>query len=116
MCLIGLGVSIVAFRLQIDLVKKPSIRAKEDIFKKILTPIILVSTLLGWRLLVDVNIFDHHCLPIMYILTFFWGRNLMYIQLCHVAGQRFHSLNIGNVAYLIVWAISVALYSLGWSQ
>lgn len=66
---------------------------------KLLLPVILVSTLLIWKFYVNQNVFINNFYPIVYILTFMWGRNMMLMQVCYVTKQRFHSFNLGRFSF-----------------
>jgi len=63
---------------------------------KLLLPTVLVTALCLWKFVVAKNIYIDHFYPVVYILTFMWGRNMMLMQVCYVTKQRFHSLNLGN--------------------
>lgn len=94
---IAVGITFAVLKLHRDLITNPRIRHKEDIIMKLLLPIVLISTLWIWKYIVADNIFANHFYPIVYILTFMWGRNMMLMQVCYVTKQRFHSFNLGIV-------------------
>ena len=93
---IAVGITFTVLKLHRDLITNPLIRQKEDIVMKLLLPTVLITTLLVWKFFIAENIFTEHFYPIIYILTFMWGRNMMLMQVCYVTKQRFHSLNIGT--------------------
>jgi hypothetical protein len=60
----------------------------------------LVVSLIVLRFDISQNIFNDHLYPIVYLLMFMWGRNMMLMQVCYVTRQRFSTFNLGK--FLII--------------
>lgn len=63
----------------------------------ILTTLMAANKLTG----LDKLIYHEYLYVYFYILTFWWGRNEIYLQICSVAEQKFNPFNWGTITFVV---------------
>jgi len=71
------------------------------LFKLILIPILIAIFVFIELSGLSQQIYQVYYFRFFYALTFFWTRNIIYMQICAVCNTTFKVLNIGTVSYLV---------------
>jgi hypothetical protein len=65
-------------------------------------PLILAALIAANKLTgLEKLVYHEYLYVYFYIITFWWGRNEIYLQICSVAEQKFNPFNWGTIAFVV---------------
>ena len=65
-------------------------------------PLILVVLMAANKLTgLEKLVYHEYLYVYFYIITFWWGRNEIYLQICSVANQKFNPFNWGTISFVL---------------
>eukprot|EP00919_Chromeraceae_sp_WS-2016_P039545 GHVR01094265.1.p1 GENE.GHVR01094265.1~~GHVR01094265.1.p1 ORF type:complete len:148 (-),score=3.29 GHVR01094265.1:28-471(-) len=91
---------------------KHSLRCRSDVLSKLWLPTTVGAALLALKIFGPSDFYQNNYYPLIYMLMFMWGRNMILMQLCYVVKQRFHTFNRGTIFFVITVVLYVCLHQI----
>jgi hypothetical protein len=93
-------------------VVRESKREKKDLYSTLWLPFVLFAVLGAIKVSgLGELLYSEHFYPFFYMLTFFWGRNEIYMQICSVANQKYNALNWSTITFAVSLAVPILVPS-----